>query len=118
MIKDRGDFVELKVIVEKFKRKLVNVKENGKFLLDEHGKKVKEEVEQYKGDIIVPTNFYKESIRVFGKTANHRYQVQKTKSTIYDRDSQKYYVVKHTLEEIYQALRKRSVVGFQIDRNK
>lgn len=117
IIKDKGDDFELKVIVEKFKRVLVNVKVDGKYMLDENGKKIKEEVEKYYGDILVPTTFRKEGIVIYGETPNHRYRVQKTKSTIYDQYSNKFYVVKHTTDEIEKAKSLRSIVGFQLGKN-
>jgi hypothetical protein len=117
MIKDNGDYIQLDVIVEKFRKKVVNVKIAGKPVVDDNGNKVKEEVEEYYGDILVPTNFYKTDIRVYGMTPNHRYRVQKTKSTIFDRSSNKFYVVKHTLDEIRKGLDKRSIVGFQVGKN-
>lgn len=114
MIKDRGDYIQLNVVLERFRKKIVNVKLNGKPVLDDNGKRVKEEVEEYIGDVIVPTVFEKDGIKMYAMTPNHRYRVQKGKSTIYDSNSSKFYVVKHTLDEIEQGIKKRSIVGFRV----
>lgn len=117
-IRDRGDWIELNVIIEKFKKKLVVAKMNGKPLKDEDGKIVKQEVEVFEKEVLVPTRFLKSGITMNGQTPNHRYQVQKTKSTIFDSYSQKMYVVKHTQDEIEAGLSNRGAVGFQIGKTK
>jgi hypothetical protein len=113
MIKDKGDFFELDIVVEKFSRKVRNLKVNGKFILDEEGNKMKEEKEIYMGYVLNPTSFLKEGITLYGKTLNHRYQLYKKRSTIYDKFSQKFYVVNHMPQEIEKALLRRSYIGFK-----
>lgn len=116
MIRDKGDFINLDIIVEKYKTKLIDVKVNGKVALDETGKKLKEKVEIYNGCVITPTSFAKEGITLYGRALNHKYQIYKKRATIYDKFTQKFYVVNHTPEEIEQGLLRRSSVGFKMSK--
>lgn len=113
MIKDKGDFFELNIVVDKVKKKLVPLKQGKKFILDEDGNKIQEEIEKYDGYYVVPTTFYKEGITLYGKATNDKNKIYKTRATIFDKYTQKFYIVKHTDEEIEQALLKRSTIGFK-----
>lgn len=115
MLRDKGDYLELDIIVEKFKKQTRNLKVNGKYVFDELGNKIKEEREIYTGYIIVPTAFSKEGITLYGRTLNHQYRIYKNRSTIFDKYSQKLYVVNHKPDEIEQGLNRRSSVGFKIN---
>lgn len=113
-IKESGEWITLNVIIEKYKQKFVNVKVGGKVLKDEEGNNIKKEIDIFVKEVLVPTKFLKEGITMQGQTPNHQYRVQKTKSTIYDKYTNKMYVVKHTLDELGESLNKRSIVGFQL----
>ncbi len=115
-IKDDGEWIEFNVIIEKFTSKVVNVKISGKIIKDENGANLKERIDRFDREVLVPTNFLKSGISLVGRTPNHQYRIQKTKSTIYDTYSQKNYVVKHTVDEIKEALGRKNPVGFQIGR--
>lgn len=117
MIKDKGSYFQLDVIVEKFKKKVVDVKIAGKSVKDEHGRKIKEEIDVFVKDIIVPTTFYKESITIYGITLNDNYKLQKNKTTIYDKYSNKVYVVNHSVDELEKAKNYKNPVGFQLSFN-
>lgn len=119
MIKDKGDFFELDIVVEKFKKETRSLRIKGKFILDENGQKVLEEREIYAGFVLNPTSFLKEGITLYGKTLNHRYKLYKKRATIYDKFSQKFYVVNHKPEEIEKSLTLRSSsIGFKINKTK
>jgi len=115
MIKDKGDFIELDVLIEQFKEKTVGVKgEDGKIKKDDVGKRVKEVVQEYTGFKLLPTTFSKEGITLYGPVTNHRNQILKTRSTVYDKFTQKFYIVKHRILEIETTLNQRAIVGFKI----
>lgn len=105
MVKDKGDFVQYDVMIERYKTKMMCVRDpKGKIMKDEEGKSVKERIDEYTGFQLVPTMFQKEGITLFGPVSNNRNQIMKTRSTIYDKYTQKFYVVKHTLKEIEDSL--------------
>lgn len=116
MIKENNEFIELNVVVERFKKKEKIVKVNGKPLVDEEGNIVKEVIEVYNGFFLVPTGFLKEGLTLCGSTPNDRYKLYKKRSTIYDKYSQKFYVVNHKKEDIYKGIYSRPQIGFKIGR--
>lgn len=110
MIKDKGDFVDLDVIVEKYKKKRVRVKQ-------EDGTMATEYEERYAGFYTLPTTFCKEGIVIWGPVANQKNKVLKTRATVFDKYSGKFYLVKHKPSEIEKSIigpSDRNVVGFQL----
>jgi len=115
------DYIEIDVIAEKYKRKLTKVKgEDGNFIKE--GKKyVKQYTDSYIGSYLVPTTFYKEGITLYSPAITMRDTVLKTRCTIYDKYSNKFYLVNHSKEELDKALIKEDKphsVGFIVKPNK
>lgn len=115
MIKHKGDHIELKVIVEKYKKKIVDSKIGSKFLLDETGKRVKEAIEVYSGYLIVPTSFHRDGITLYGNSITSKFKLYKNRASVYDKYTNKSYLVYHTPEEIEESLKFRHSVGFKIN---
>jgi choline kinase len=115
MIRDKGDFIEMDVIVEKYKKRKRIVKDSdGNKVLQESGKTLKEYVNKYNGFFTLPTNFIKECITLYGPVSTQQNRVMKTRSTVYDKYSNKFYVVNHPFQEIEKTLNSRPSIGFKL----
>jgi hypothetical protein len=117
MIRDKGDWIEFDIIIEKTRNKKVKIiGPDGSPLKDEKGNFIKETIEEYTGINVLPTTFLKEGITLHGSVLNGRNKLLKTRATVYDKYTQKFYLVKHRPEEVEQKLNQRSSVGFQFRR--
>lgn len=114
MIRDKGDYIELDVVVEKYKKTIISVKLNGKPMLDENGKKIKEVREKIIGFFTVPTTFLKDGLTLYNPHVNEKNQVLKTKCTVYDKYTNKFFLVNHKASELDQKLSCKSTIGFKI----
>lgn len=120
MIRLKDDFIELDVIVEKYITRLVCVRNSkGKPMKDEDGKNIKEKIEKYNGFQVVPTNFAREGITLYGPVTNDKNKLLKTRSTIYDKFTNKFFVVNHRTEEIEKSLKTNNYkpIGFKLRAN-
>lgn len=119
MVKIDGDFAEYNIVVEQYKTKTVCMRDgSGRVIKDEEGKSIKEKIDVYKGFKVVPTFILREGITLYGPAQTIKNQTLKTRCTIFDKFTNKFYVVKHTTEEIAVSLRsdKYECLGFKIGR--
>lgn len=117
MIKTQGDFIELAVMIEKYKKVREILKDqDGRAILKTNGKPEKHYVSEVSGFFILPTNFMKEGITLYGQVYNERNKVLKTRSSVFDKYTNKFYLVKHEYQELQEALieKDRQHLGFQV----
>lgn len=117
-IRQKDDYIEVDVIAEKYKKKLIKVKDNDGNYIKQDGQYVKELVEVFVKSYLVPTTFYKEGITLYAPAITSNDKLFKTKSTIFDKYSNKFYLVNHSISELDHILKideyNPKQVGFSI----
>lgn len=117
-IREKDEYIEVDVIAEKYKKKLVKVKDSSGNYVKQDGEYVKELIEVFVKSYLVPTTFYKEGITLYAPAITSNDKLFKTKSTIFDKYSNKFYLVNHSISELDHILKVNEYnpkqVGFSI----
>lgn len=117
-IREKDEYIEVDVVAEKYKKKLVKVKDTDGRYIKQDGKYVTELVDVFVKSYLVPTTFYKEGITLYAPAIAQNDRIIKTKSTIFDKYSNKFYLVNHSIIELDNILKINQYnpgqVGFSI----